>query len=76
MNWKQLKKELQDQFGKDGWWFYNDKNKYTRRIKICGNDKQRIREYLQFRYPNLTMWETTGSVYNGYFDGVCFNLNH
>ena len=76
MNWKQLKKELQDTFGKDGFKYFNDKNKYTRRIKIWGTNKYKVHEYLQSRYPSLIMWETTGGVYDGYFSGICFNLNH
>ena len=69
MNWTQLRKELQDKFGKNGFRFYNDKNKYTRRIKICGENKQALQNYLQFRYPNLTLWKTVGG-------GICFNLAH
>ena len=77
MNWKQLKKELQDQFGKNGFKYFNDKNKYTRRIKIYGENKYKVREYLQFRYPSLMMWEVKGHDWNrGYFSGICFNLNH
>jgi hypothetical protein len=74
MTWKQLRVELRNEFGRDGFKFFNDKNKYTRRIKIYGDNKHVVREYLNTKYPNLTMWETTQS-YNHY-NGICFNLNH
>ena len=74
-NYKELKKELRNEFGKDWYWF-NDKNKHTRRIKIVGTKKHKIKEYLANNYPGLVMWETTGGCYGGYYDGVCFNLEH
>lgn len=76
MNWKQLRKELQNEFGRDGFKYFNDKRKYVRRIKIYGKNKYVVREYLNTKYPNLTMWETTEGCYDGYFSGICFNLNH
>lgn len=77
-NWKQLRKELQGKFGKDGFKYFNDKNKYTRRIKIYGQNKYKIQEYLNVKYPHLTTWEVTGAGHydNYYFDGICFNVNH
>lgn len=74
MNWPQLNKELKTTFGKKSFRFYNDKNKYTRRIKICGSNKYKIKEYLQLKYPNMVIWESTGSV--NHCNGVCFNMEH
>jgi hypothetical protein len=34
-----------------------------------------IQNYLNTKYPHLTVWETTQGCYNGYFSGICFNLN-
>ena len=74
MNWKQLRKELQTTFGKDGLRYFNDKRKYTRRIKIYGKNKYLIQNYLNEHYPNMTMWETMES--RNYYNGICFNLPH
>ena len=76
MNWKALKTELQTKFGKDELRYFNDKRKYTRRIKIYGKNKYVVREYLNTKYPHLTVWETMEGCYNGYFSGICFNLPH
>lgn len=73
-NWTELRKELRKEFGK--FYFFNDKNKYTRRIKIIGAKKYQIKEYLEITYPGMIIWETNTSNYGGYYNGVCFNLNH
>jgi hypothetical protein len=74
MTWKTLNKELRNEFGRDGYKFYNDKNKYTRRIKILGKNKYVIQNYLNTKYPSLTTWETTQS--RNHYNGICFNLPH
>lgn len=75
--WKDLRIELQQTFGRNEVKFFNDKNKYTRRIKIWGKNKYKVRDYLQLKYPNLTIWESDKSgCYGGYFSGICFNLKH
>ena len=76
MTWKQLRVELRNEFGRDGFEFFNDKRKYTRRIKIYGKNKYVVREYLNTKYPNLTMWETTSKSGPKHYCGICFNLNH
>jgi hypothetical protein len=74
MNWKTLNKELKTVYGNKSFRFYNDKNKYTRRIKILGPNKYKIKAYLNAKYPNMTIWESTGSV--NYYNGICFNMEH
>lgn len=75
MTWEYLRKELQNKFGKDGFRFYNDKRKSTRRIKICGENKYRVLKYLNRHYPKLVIDETYGST-REYYNGICFNLEH
>lgn len=74
MNWKQLNSELRKEFGRN-WYFFNDKNKYTRRIKICGSSKEQIKKYIQSKYPEIKVWEVKPrTVYS--VSGVCFNMPH
>lgn len=75
-SWKELKTELESKFKREYWSYYNDKNKYTRRIKIRGKAKYQIQKYLTKKYPGLVTWETEGGYYNGFYTGICFNLPH
>lgn len=52
-NYKELKQELNQVFGKGNVKWFNDKNKYIRRIKIIGKNKYEIHDYLKSQYPEL-----------------------
>ncbi len=71
--WTKLKPELEKKFP-NGWWYYNDKNKYTRRIKILGSERYRIKKYLEKKYPGIVIWEDVNQFSSPW--GVCFNLKH
>jgi len=72
-NWTEIRKHLRAKYGKQ-FSFFNDRNKYTRRIKIYGGPVREIEKYLRVNFPGLVIWYNTDS--NGWYRGLCFNTNH